>query len=83
MAPKSFLITLAALTFASTSLSGAQAQEVLSAEELARCELLLASLDPSVEPTLEQAECIALLAQLGVEPALGPDDADRAEGSDT
>jgi hypothetical protein len=79
MAPMSVSIGLAAaLTFAA---SAAQAQDALSPEELLRCEEELASLAPSDEPTPEQAECIALLAQLGVQPAQLPPQAE--EGSDS
>ena len=81
MTPKSVLIGFAAvLTFAA---SAAQAQDVLSAEELERCELLLASLEPGAEPTPDQALCIALLAQLGVEPAQGTlEEDDRGDGNE-
>ena len=83
MATKSLFLGLAALSFAASSLTFAQAQDVLSAEELERCEELLASLDPSAEPSEEQALCIALLAQLGVQPALGEEDEDdRGEGNE-
>jgi hypothetical protein len=79
MTPKHLFSALAVLTIGAANVAPAQAQEVLSAEEVAQCELLLASLDPSAEPTAEQAACIALLAQLGVQPALGEDDDDNDE----
>ena len=60
-------MVLAALAFGWVTEAEAQ---TLSAEDLQRCEELLASLEPGAAETLEQQRCLALLAQLGVQPAL-------------
>lgn len=64
------LLVLTALAFG--WITEAQAQD-LSDEDLLRCEELLASLEPGAAATDEQERCLALLAQLGVQPAQGFD----------
>jgi hypothetical protein len=63
------LLTLTALAFGWITEAQAQA---LSEEDLLRCQELLEQLDPAFEPTDEQARCLGLLAELGVQPAIGP-----------
>jgi hypothetical protein len=60
-----FLVVLAAVAFG--WITEAQAQSI-SDEDLLRCEQLLATLQPGDIENLEQQRCLALLAQLGVQP---------------
>ena len=64
------LLTMVALAFGWITEAQAQA---LSQEDLLRCQELLATLEPGQPETLEQQECLALLAQLGVQAALADD----------
>ena len=64
------LLVLTALAFG--WISEAQAQSV-SDEDLLKCQELLASLEPGAAATPDQERCLALLAQLGVQPAQGFD----------
>jgi hypothetical protein len=71
MPSRPLLLTLAALSLGlRVGITEAEAQE-LSPEEILRCELLLESLAPSDVLNRDQEQCIALLAQLGVQPAAG------------
>jgi hypothetical protein len=60
-----FLVILAGVAFG--WISEAQAQAI-SEEDLLRCRELLETLQPGDVETEEQARCLALLAQLGVQP---------------
>jgi hypothetical protein len=62
------LLALTALAFGWITEAQAQA---LSEDDLIRCQELLDQLDPGVQPNEEQARCLALLAELGVQPAVG------------
>jgi hypothetical protein len=70
MARSRLLLILTALAFG--WITEAQAQDI-SDEDLARCEVLLATLEPGAAATPEQERCLALLAELGVQPAQGFD----------
>ena len=71
------LLVLTALAFG--WITEAQAQS-LTDEDLLRCQELLAALEPGAAATPEQERCLALLAQLGVQPAL---EFDRPPGDPT
>ncbi len=68
-----FLLTLVALAFGLATEAEAQS---LTDDDLLKCERLLASLEPGEPENWEQRRCLALLAQLGVQPA-GLDNFDR------
>ena len=66
MSKSPFLLTLAALAFGLTTEAEAQ---LLTDDDLLRCQELLEELQPGQLEDWEQDRCLALLAQLGVQPA--------------